>query len=62
VFHLITKVFVIKKIFLKVCSGTDSNPPIPNAPAGQIAGWFSEYAEGKVYLCGGQDTDIHKAN
>lgn len=44
----------------KVCSGTDSNPPIPNAPAGQIAGWFSEYAEGKVYLCGGQDTDIHK--
>jgi hypothetical protein len=42
------------------CSGTDSVPSIPNAPAGQIAGWFAEYASGKVYLCGGQDTDIHR--
>ena len=45
---------------LKVCSGKDSNPSIPNAPVGQIAGWIAEYSSGKVYLCGGQDSSVHK--
>ncbi len=47
-------------LFNKTCAGTDSVPNIPNAPAGQIAGWFAEYTDGLIYLCGGQDSTIHR--
>ena len=43
-----------------VCMQMDSNPTLPNAPAGQLVGWVAEYIDGLVYLCGGQDSNIHK--
>ena len=49
-------------IFKQTCSGADSVPNVPLAPAGQIAGWFAEYTDGLIYLCGGQDSTIHRVN
>ena len=36
------------------CSGFDINPPFPVSPGGSSA-WVSEYVNGKIYLCGGQN-------
>lgn len=41
------------------CVSTSSIPNIPNAPAGQIEGWCSEYVDGQFWLCGGADLNFH---
>lgn len=41
------------------CDGSQSNPPIPLGPSGNLIGWLAEYHDGTIYLCGGQDSNIH---
>lgn len=43
----------------EACVSTNSIPNLPNAPAGQLEGWFSEYVDDKIWLCGGADLNFH---
>jgi len=43
----------------KICNGQNSVPKVPLAPSGQLVGWRSEYVDGLLYLCGGQDINDH---